>query len=262
MSRKNGTTHKCLIPDCPNPVYRRPCEPNKKYCSRECVGLANGERAKALPKTKIELTCLHCKQQFYVSPSNSDQKCCTKKCTDSMRTGTTRKRGGVDRKCPQCGDTFYVHAKSKQKCCTKECSYLNRKGVPLKNIPKRIPKPKIPVSCLICGGPCKHRSDRKVKYCSPECSWEGTRKPKSVPSRKTEMGQAPYRKWRKAVLLRDGHVCVKCGSTEHLEVDHITPWNASVELRYELSNGQTLCNTCHKATDTYGSKAKNYTAAA
>lgn len=32
------------------------------------------------------------------------------------------------------------------------------------------------------------------------------------------------------------------------------------ELRFELSNGRTLCVECHQKTDTYGEKAKKYAA--
>lgn len=53
-----------------------------------------------------------------------------------------------------------------------------------------------------------------------------------------------YDRWRKKVLDRDGHKCVKCGSTENLTVDHIKPIVQYPELAYEVSNGQTLCEGC------------------
>ena len=51
----------------------------------------------------------------------------------------------------------------------------------------------------------------------------------------------------RAVLARDGK-CVWCGSTEKLEADHIQRWSTHPELRYELSNGRTLCMKCHNKT--------------
>lgn len=64
-----------------------------------------------------------------------------------------------------------------------------------------------------------------------------------------------YRRWRNAVLRRDNHTCVQCGATREttiIQTDHIKPWSKYPELRYELSNGRTLCWDCHKKTNTYG----------
>lgn len=56
-----------------------------------------------------------------------------------------------------------------------------------------------------------------------------------------------YRKWRAAVLERDGMKCVKCGSTDHLEAHHIKPFAEYPDLRLDLDNGITLCRACHRA---------------
>lgn len=62
--------------------------------------------------------------------------------------------------------------------------------------------------------------------------------------------------WRLAVLVRDGYCCVFCGSKEDLEADHIKPKFLYPDLKYEVSNGRTLCNPCHKNTPTYGGKVR------
>lgn len=55
-----------------------------------------------------------------------------------------------------------------------------------------------------------------------------------------------YRMWRGLVLKRDGFRCQQCGSTEDLNVHHIMPFAQYPELRFEVSNGITLCENCHK----------------
>ncbi|NID09390.1 hypothetical protein F7231_04345 [Fibrella aestuarina] len=79
-----------------------------------------------------------------------------------------------------------------------------------------------------------------------------------------------YGDWRKAVLRRDKYRCCECGNTKKVQVDHIYPLSAIIhnyrlysledaaecELIWRVSNGRTLCVTCHQRTDTHGAKAK------
>lgn len=51
--------------------------------------------------------------------------------------------------------------------------------------------------------------------------------------------------WAKQVRERDGE-CKKCGKKEYLHAHHIIPWNDSIEKRFDLANGITLCRSCHK----------------
>jgi hypothetical protein len=54
------------------------------------------------------------------------------------------------------------------------------------------------------------------------------------------------KKWSADVRERDGHKCVECGSSGKLHAHHIKPWKQAPELRWDLSNGITLCPTCHQ----------------
>jgi 5-methylcytosine-specific restriction endonuclease McrA len=74
--------------------------------------------------------------------------------------------------------------------------------------------------------------------------------------RKAEMNGVEYRLWREAVFVRDDFTCQECGQrgSVYLVADHVKPWRTHPELRYELANGRTLCEPCHRATPTYGSK--------
>lgn len=53
--------------------------------------------------------------------------------------------------------------------------------------------------------------------------------------------------WKKAVFNRDEYKCQNCGSMKNLTAHHIVEWDKNVDLRFELSNGQTLCSSCHRA---------------
>ena len=70
-----------------------------------------------------------------------------------------------------------------------------------------------------------------------------------------DQGRLEYRLWREAVFKRDNWTCQSCQHRgSELHADHIKPYSKHPELRYEVSNGRTLCAPCHRATDTYGSK--------
>ncbi len=59
-------------------------------------------------------------------------------------------------------------------------------------------------------------------------------------------GTLKYKAWLLDVLTRDGYKCTKCGSTENLHAHHIKNWNDFPSLRYDVSNGLTLCASCHR----------------
>lgn len=68
-----------------------------------------------------------------------------------------------------------------------------------------------------------------------------------------DMGRSQYKQWRKAVFERDNYTCQFCGLRGcRLHADHILPYSTHIELRYEVSNGRTLCVSCHKTTPTWG----------
>lgn len=54
------------------------------------------------------------------------------------------------------------------------------------------------------------------------------------------------RQWRDAVKARDGQKCVECGNKNGLHAHHIASWKDNPHLRFELSNGKTLCVRCHQ----------------
>lgn len=61
-----------------------------------------------------------------------------------------------------------------------------------------------------------------------------------------------YGKFRKNVLERDNFTCQICSSKVDLEVHHIKEYSKYPNLRTCLSNGITLCKSCHKKIHSSG----------
>ena len=78
-----------------------------------------------------------------------------------------------------------------------------------------------------------------------------------TPLHQTIRHSLEYREWRRAVFQRDNYTCVECGDDRgrNLEADHIKPFAFFPDLRFDVSNGRTLCHDCHTKTPTYGRKA-------
>lgn len=78
-----------------------------------------------------------------------------------------------------------------------------------------------------------------------------------TPENRMIRSSAKYRDWRKAVFERDNYTCQECFERGgKLNADHIKMFALYPELRFEVSNGRTLCEPCHRKTDTFGMKGR------
>lgn len=106
--------------------------------------------------------------------------------------------------------------------------------------------------CENCGKKFQSASGHtKARFCSRECKCLASRK-NTVDKKRTS---AEYRKWSKAVYTRDNYTCQHCGSTENIQAHHVKAWKDHPDLRYDVSNGVTVCTDCHKKI--HGKKTGN-----
>ena len=64
--------------------------------------------------------------------------------------------------------------------------------------------------------------------------------------------------WSKNIKKKDGNICKKCDSTDKLHAHHIVNWSFDKTLGYDIKNGITLCENCHKLFHkNYGKKENN-----
>ena len=64
-----------------------------------------------------------------------------------------------------------------------------------------------------------------------------------------DFGDPIYKEWRKKVLRRDSYKCQMPACKRRgrrMQVHHIQKWSSASSLRYDASNGITLCWDCHK----------------
>lgn len=205
--------------------------------------------SKEIPK--INKTCQLCNKEFL--GIRKSRVFCSKLCVNKKyylnKVKVGRLKLGIYKDCSFCGKSIYLSpSKSKQnKTYCKGCKYKDSFNFP----------------CKICSKPI-YTQPAQLKYrarstCSPECRSE-LRRRRTIENRdyskitkrqidRAERGSKKANDWRKSVFERDNYTCQFCGIRgTYLEADHIKPWAYFPELRYELSNGRTLCKPCHNTT--------------
>ncbi len=130
--------------------------------------------------------------------------------------------------CKQCGKEFADYAYFKRKYCSHKCYGESKKGKPWFNPSEELRKQR-----------------RRRMFGENNPMWCGGDSDK-------ERRNSDYKLWRIAVFVRDDFTCQECGyrhgdSTKRkdLHAHHIVKWIDSIELRYVLENGKTLCIPCH-----------------
>ena len=191
--------------------------------------------------------CIACGISF---TGRSIRKYCSRYCANTSRSPANKgilscvpspRRNGIQRKCLQCGESFYVsgYRVNKAQFCSISCRSLHRWGE----------SRTITVSCKICSKlMTKFKSDDRA-CCSKECSakyksqnYSGTRSHFWRGGNPSVYG-SDWKSIRKQALERDGWRCVFCTKTEKLSVHHIIPYRYC--KCHELDNLVTVCRSCH-----------------
>lgn len=190
----------------------------------------------------------------------------------------------LTKKCLYCGKEFEKPTteslkawNNRHKYCSRECYVKSMKGKNLfgknrfnginlkgRKFPERRGRnnprwSRVELTCQYCGKKFLVTRSRKdtAKYCSRQCVYNARNlTPQNEKVRKSKK----YKEWRKAVFERDNYTCQMCGvknkkglgKTVILHADHIKPFAYYPELRFDINNGRTLCEDCHKKTKTYG----------
>ena len=121
-------------------------------------------------------------------------------------------------------------------------------------------------TCKICHKEFSHKGKSRPnrgKFCSKDCYtiWQKSEENKGVQhpnwidggKHETELNRLrktdQWRIWREAVYKRDNYTCQMCGKVgERLNPHHIFKKSHYPELVFDVSNGITLCELCHKMT--------------
>lgn len=83
----------------------------------------------------------------------------------------------------------------------------------------------------------------------PLTQWKGFAELETRRLRKS----SDYKEWHSLVLKRDNYTCQCCGKKGgKLHVHHLESFSHNPELRFDISNGITLCEECH-SPNIYGS---------
>ena len=187
--------------------------------------------------------CNNCNQQFESKKGckSRQPKFCSNKCYgESLKIDKTKK-------CATCSKIFETYKKN-QKFCSQECMgkhFINRQVS--KETRRKLSK-------SLTGRKCESIS--KANH----WNWKGGVTDKNEAIRKS----AEYKNWRIKVFEKDNYTCVECGIKSglgkrvELHADHIKPFAHYHHLRFDVSNGRTLCKECHYKTDTFGGKSINY----
>lgn len=178
----------------------------------------------------------------YTKEKWSVAKFCSHSCASkqhSNREGTGEQKQEWKRVCVVCNTEFLRNRRTDQqwemaKCCSIKCLGRNRLGKTYE----------MPIGWLDNVKQAAVLNGEKHSG-KDHWNWKGGRTDANHKLRNTP----EYHAWRLAVYARDHFTCQHCGlkcGSEKIVAHHIKFFSDFPDLRYTVSNGLTLCRSCHK----------------
>lgn len=101
----------------------------------------------------------------------------------------------------------------------------------------------------------KHSEEVRTKMSKNHADFSGKNNP-NYRNGNFSGGGKIFEKWRELILERDNYICRICHCRDKIVLitHHIIGWNSSIERRYDITNGITLCNCCHGKITKRGEK--------
>jgi len=145
-------------------------------------------------------------------------------------------------KCTVCGKRL---SKTKYKLCKKHTPRKGVKGrVGFWTGKKHTEEYKLKMKDSLLKRKFKHTKEH-IESISGENNWNW--KGGATPKSKLIRVSAKYKEWRTSVFERDDYTCQKCGQIGgKLNAHHKKQFSIYPDLRFDINNGVTLCEPCHK----------------
>lgn len=181
---------------------------------------------------QIEVTCQQCHRTFQAHGYRQDEvKFCTRGCYTTFRRKDIRM---VECACG-CGAELLNRNASRRKL-----RFIYGHNARTR---KHTPETRAKISAYVKAHPVRYWLGKNVPHFTGANHplWKGGITPENL---KIRAGR-DIRQWRKAVLERDNYTCLLCRSQIDLEVHHIKRFADYPQLRFEVTNGATLCSSCH-----------------
>jgi hypothetical protein len=144
--------------------------------------------------------------------------------------------------CEFCGKEYKTfknwYNRAKHHCCSRKCSFELKKKLSSKK-------------CKTCGEIFVSKSHQsKLIYCSKKCFGESRRGDNHhhwKPDVHDKTLRNALKDWGRKIKIKDNFTCQVCGCKERklLEAHHIKSRHEYPELKFDLTNGKTLCIHCH-----------------